>query len=404
MSLDSIRSDFPLLKRNIRDGHVVYLDSAASTLKPQRVIDKITDFYTNLTANVHRGAHFVSDEATAEYEKARLTIKDFINAKSTNEVIFTRGTTESLNLVASSLGSKVLQPGDVILLSEMEHHSNIVPWQMIAEKMQAKIKVIPVDDQGDLIIEEFHRLIKDNVKIMSVTVCSNTLGTVNPVKDMIKVAKDNGAYTVLDAAQSISFEKTDVQDLGCDFLAFSAHKLFGPFGFGVLYGKEEILNDIPPYQGGGSMISKVTFEKTTYLNAPHRFEAGTPHVAGAVGTAEAILYLNQYNWDAIKGHEKQMMLVAEEQLKEISGLKFIGQSKSKVNIVSFVIEGTHPSDIGSLLDQQNIAVRTGHHCTQPLMDRYQIPGTVRASFSIYNNHQDVQKFVESVRKAKEMLI
>lgn len=400
----NIQSDFPLLSREIRGDNISYLDSAASTLKPQCVIDALSKFYASSTANVHRGAHFISDEATGLYEGARTKIAQFLNAKSNHEIIFTRGTTEAINLVAQSLGTKVLLQGDVVLISEMEHHSNIIPWQMICEKMEATLKVIPILENGDIDIEAYKKLIEQNsVKILSITHCSNTLGTVNDIKFMCDLAKSSGAYTVVDAAQSISFLKIDVQKMGCDFLAFSGHKLFAPFGIGILYGDEKLLNELPPYQGGGSMISEVSFEKSTYLPSPQRFEAGTPNVAGAYGLGIAIDYLNDLDFSLIHQHEKKLVDMTVSKLSDFDDIRFIGTSDSRSNIVSFVFDGIHPSDIGHLLDQQNVAVRTGHHCTQPLMAKYDIPGTIRASFSIYSVQEDVERLITAVKKAKDML-
>ncbi|MCB0341190.1 MAG: cysteine desulfurase [Pseudobdellovibrionaceae bacterium] len=400
-TMSQIKEMFPLAVHEVNGQPLVYLDSAATTLKPEVVIDRMEQFYRYQTANVHRGAHFLSDRATEMFEQARSAIASFINANSSSEIVFTRGTTESINLVAQSFGRSQLKPGDEIILTEMEHHSNIVPWQLVAEATGAVIKVIPVDDSGDLVLTEYEKLLSRRTKIVSVVVCSNSLGTVNPVKAIIEKAKTVNATVVLDAAQSISALPTDVQDLDCDFLAFSGHKIFGPYGIGVLYGKEELLNRMPPYQGGGSMIDTVSFKKTTFLQAPTRFEAGTPNISGAIGLGTAIEFVNSIGLGRIKQHEEALLSYATKRVSEIPGLSVIGTSPSKANILSFLIDEIHPADVASLLDQQGVAVRSGHHCCQPLMERFKIRGTLRASFSVYNNASDVDVLVAALKKAKE---
>lgn len=398
-----IRLQFPALRQKVRNHDLVYLDSAASTLKPQSVIDRITAFYTNETANVHRGAHYLSDAATDEFEKAREACRVFLNAASIEEIIFTSGTTGGINLVAESYGS-LLNEGDEIVLTEMEHHSNMVAWQVLAEKKKCRVKYLPVLANGDLDETAIESTITSQTKLVAFTGCSNILGTFTPIEKITARAKAVGAVTLLDAAQYVSQKKTDVQALGVDFLVFSSHKLFGPFGFGVLYGRKELLNQMPPYQTGGSMISSVGFDCTTFNHLPFKFEAGTPHVEGAIGTLSAIQFLNQYSIAALFEHEQSLMRAAVKELSEVDGLRFIGESSHKAAIISFVINGAHHSDIGQILDQQGVAVRVGHHCTQPLLQKLGITGTVRASISIYNNEQDIIQLVEGVKKARRMLV
>lgn len=401
--IKKVRADFPQLCREIRGCSLVYLDNAATTLKPLPVIEAMDQFYRHECSNVHRGAHYLSDEATSKFESSREKVKSFINAKETAEVVFVRGTTEGLNLVAHSYARAFLKEGDEIILSEMEHHSNIVPWQLVAEEKGARIKVVPVDDKGELVFDKYLELLSERTKIVSLTHCSNALGTINPLKKYITEAHKVGAITVVDAAQSVSCSKVDVQDLDCDFLAFSGHKLFGPYGIGVLYGKKELLEKMPPYQGGGSMISKVTFEKTDFLPPPQRFEAGTTHISGVIGLGAAIDYFESLSLDHIVEHKQALLSEANRQLSGVDGLRFVGEAENKTGIVSFLLDGIHPSDVGALLDQQGVAVRTGHHCTQPLMDRYGIPGTIRASFSIYNSLEEVATLKDALIKAKELL-
>ena len=402
-NVDHIRDDFPALDQLIYGNYLVYLDNAASTLKARSVIDAIKRHYKKETANIHRGAHFLSEQGTIRYEETRKSIVQFINAAGPQEVIFTKGTTESINLVASSFGRKFLKEGDEVLLSTLEHHSNIVPWQLLRDQVGIKIVEIPINDKGEILIEEYKKLLNPKVKLVSVTHISNALGTINPIKEMISLAHEAGARFLVDAAQSIAHEKVDVQDLDCDFLVFSSHKMFGPTGLGVLFGKEEILEAMPPYQGGGDMIDVVTFEKTTWNSLPHKFEAGTPHIAGVIAFKEAINYIEDLGMDNIIKQEHALLQYATQELLKIEGLRIIGTSEKKSAIISFVIDGLHHSDIGQILDKQGIAVRTGHHCTQPLMKRFGITGTVRASFAFYNTLHEVDQLVAGVKKAKAML-
>ncbi len=399
--MSEMKSLFPQTQLNVNGHPLVYLDSAATSLKPKSVIQRVQSYYESEVANVHRGAHFFANQGTGFYEQAREVVAHFLNASSASEIIFTRGTTESLNLIAASYGSAKLNPGDEILLTQLEHHSNIVPWQMIAHKTGAKIRVADIDGNGNLDIASFKNQLTENTKIVSFLYVSNALGTVVPLKEMVALAKKVGAVIVVDAAQSITTIKTDVQKWGCDFLVFSGHKAFGPTGIGVLYGKQNLLNEMPPWQGGGSMIDQVSFSKTTYLSSPQRFEAGTPNVAGAIGLRAAIDFINEIGIDEISSKESQLMKLAIEELSAIDGLKIIGQPNKQMNVVSFELEGIHHGDLGALLDQQGVAVRVGHHCCQPLMSRLGILGTTRASFSIYNEEQDVERLVSAVRKAKE---
>jgi cysteine desulfurase/selenocysteine lyase len=402
-TVKKIRDQFPILKRDIRGKRLIYLDNAATTLKPQRVIDRINQHYAMESANIHRGVHYLSEFGTVEYEKTRETVKEFINASSIEEVIFTKGTTDSINLVANTLGQGSISAGDEILLSTMEHHSNIVPWQLLAEKTGAVIREIPIDLNGDILVEEYKNLLSEKTKLVAVVATSNTLGTINPIKEMITLAHNVGAKVLIDGAQAVAHSPTDVQELDCDFFAFSGHKLFGPTGIGVLFGKKEILEALPPYQGGGDMIDRVTIQKTTYNDLPFKFEAGTPSIASAIALNEAIEFVNEIGFDFIQEHEKMLLDYATEQLQTIPGLKLIGTAKQKASVNSFIIEGVHPHDLGTLLDQQGIAVRTGHHCTQPLMDFYHIPGTTRASYSIYNTTEEIDALVMGIKKGQELL-
>jgi cysteine desulfurase/selenocysteine lyase len=390
------------LERSVNGKNLVYFDNGATSQKPQSVIDAINTYYSFENANIHRGVHFLSQEATAKYELARETIQKYIHAKESCEVIFTKGTTDSINLVAFSFG-ETLKKGDEILISYMEHHSNIVPWQMLCERKELVLKVIPIHENGELNMEVFESLLSEKTKLLSITHVSNTLGTINPIEKMIKQAHSVGAKVLIDGAQSIQHFPINVQELDCDFFAFSGHKVFGPTGVGVLYGKKEILDSIPPYQGGGDMISKVTFEKTTYNELPHKFEAGTPHISGGIALGKAFNFLNSLNLKDVIEYEHHLLKYAEEQLSQIDGLRIIGTAKNKASVVSFVIDGVHPFDIGTLLDKQGIAVRTGHHCTQPLMDLYQIPGTVRASFAMYNTIEEIDLFILALNRSLTML-
>ncbi|MCB9063138.1 MAG: cysteine desulfurase [Halobacteriovoraceae bacterium] len=403
MNFSEIRDLFPQINTMVHGKQLVYLDNAASTLKPLKVIEAITKHYTSEVSNIHRGVHFLSESGTEKYEQTRESVRNFINAQKREEVIFTKGTTDSLNLIAHSLGSLILNEGDQILLSTMEHHSNIVPWQLIAQKTGSKIIEIPITESGEIEFEEYKKLLNPKVKIVSIVHTSNSLGTVNPIKEMIPLAHEVGAKFVVDAAQAIAHEKIDVQDLNCDFLAFSAHKMYGPSGVGILYGKEDLLNLMPPYQGGGDMIDIVTFKQTTFNDLPYKFEAGTPNIAGFIAFNEALQFLENLNLDEIKTYENNLLHYAQNELKQIKGLKIIGTSPQKGPVCSFVIGGVHPNDLGTLLDQQGIAVRTGHHCTQPLMQRFNLNGTTRASFCLYNTKEEVDYLVKSIHTSLELL-
>lgn len=401
---ESLRSDFPQLKRVIRDKRLVYLDSAATTLKPISVIEAVRESMSLAASNVHRGAHYIGDEVTGRFEKVREKARKFVGAASASEMIFTRGTTEGVNLIAQTLGKVHLKAGDEILLSQMEHHSNIVPWQMIAQEKQAKVRFIPVKEDGSLDLNAGLAMISDKTRIVSLVHLSNSLGTINPVSQIFRAAKAAGAYTVLDAAQSVAAFKIDVAELGCDFLVFSAHKIFGPTGIGLLYGRLEILEKLPPYQGGGSMISEVRENGVDFLPPPNRFEAGTPAIAEVMGLGAALDYLGAIGYGEIHQHDQRMMARAEAGLREIQGVRRIGTGEQRSHVISFLLEGSHPSDVGAILDEQGVAVRAGHHCCQPLMRRFGIPGTVRASFSIYTSEDDVDQFLAAVRKAKDLLL
>ena len=392
-----IREDFPILKKLIHGKPLCYLDNAATSQKPQVVIDAINNFYLSQNANVHRGVHHLSEVSTKAFEDARIKIKEFINAASDKEIIFTRGTTEAINLVAYSYGRKNIREDDEIIISHMEHHSNIVPWQILCEEKKAKLKVIPVNDDGELILEEFEKLITDKTKLVAVVYISNSLGTINAVDRIIAKAHQLNIPVLLDSAQAISHIKIDVQKLDCDFLAFSGHKLYGPTGIGVLYGKEKLLDDMPPFLGGGDMIAKVTFEQTTYNELPYKFEAGTSNIAGAIGLGAAVDYVQKIGQNSISYHEQSLLHYATDLIKEIKGLKIIGTAKEKCSIISFVVDNIHPHDLGTFLDYEGIAIRTGHHCTQPLMHRFNIPATSRASFAMYNTKAEIDKFISALK-------
>lgn len=404
LDVEKIRKDFPQLNTTVNDKPLVYLDNAATTLKPQVVIDQMTKHLSQDVANVHRGVHTLSEMGTRAFEETRIAVQHLINAKHVHEVIYTKGTTDGINLLANSFGEQYLKAGDEILLSQMEHHSNIVPWQMIAEKKGAKVVMIPINDAGEIPLDEYKKLLNPKTKIVSIVHTSNTLGTTNPVKEMAALAHANGSKFVLDAAQSIAHQKVDVQDLDCDFMVFSAHKIYGPNGLGILYGKEDLLNEMPPYQGGGSMISEVTFEKTTYNILPNKFEAGTPAIAEVIAFKSAIDYLLSIGLDAVNFYETELLEYATSELKKISGVRLIGEAKAKSGVLSFVIDGVHPHDLGTLLDKQGVAIRTGHHCTQPLMKRFGITACARASFTFYNTKEDVDTFIAAIKKAKEFLL
>lgn len=403
LNIEKIRAEFPLLKREMRGKPIVFLDSAASSQKPEVVLQALDHYYRQQHANVHRGVYELSQEATDAFELGRERARQFLNAKHAEEIILTRGTTEGINLVAASYGRKFLKEGDEVLISAMEHHSNIVPWQLVCEQTGAILKVIPVDEQGELVMEEFEKLLTERTKIVALVHVSNTLGTINPVGTIIEKAHARNIPVLLDGAQAVPHLKVDVQALDVDFYVFSAHKVYGPTGMGVLYGKKALLDAMPPYQGGGEMIETVTFEKTTFNSLPHKFEAGTPDISGAVGLGVGLRYVEQIGQAAIAQHEAELLAYATEELLKIDGLRIIGTAKNKASVISFLLEGAHPYDVGTILDKLGIAVRTGHHCTQPLMDRYGIPGTVRASFAMYNNREDVDRLVAGVQRAARML-
>lgn len=400
-SLAEIRADFPCLHQQVHGMDLVYLDNAASTLKCLPVIEALDTHYRMQTANVHRGVHFLSEQGTIKFEETRKKVQQFINAKNDYEVIFTKGTTDSINLVAQSFGEKFFRAGDEILLTTLEHHSNIVPWQLIAEKTGAKVVEVFINDLGEIDLEDYAKKLNPKVKMVATNHVSNSLGTINPIKKMIEMAHSVGAKFLVDAAQSVAHLKVDVQDLNCDFLAFSSHKIFGPTGVGVLYGREELLNEMPPYQGGGDMIDSVSFEKTTFNVLPHKFEAGTPHIAGVIALKAAIEYVESLGFDFIMKQEHDLLLAATSKLKDIPGIKFIGEAKDKSAVVSFVMDGLHPHDLGTLLDRMGIAVRTGHHCTQPLMKRFNVSATARASFCFYNTLDEVNRLAKGLIKAQE---
>ncbi|MDG1346260.1 MAG: cysteine desulfurase [Crocinitomicaceae bacterium] len=401
-NVNEIREDFPILKQLVYGKNLIYFDNGATSQKPQVVIDAITKYYSKDNANIHRGVHYLSQIATNDYEESRKVIQKYINAAKSEEIIFTKGTTDAINLVANSFG-ELLKAGDEILISAMEHHSNIVPWQMLCERKGCVLRIIPINEEGEIIQEEYDKLLSNKTKLVAITHISNTLGTINPVRTMTEKAHSVGAKILIDGAQSIQHNKIDVLDINCDFFVFSGHKVFGPTGIGVLYGKEAMLNEMPPYQGGGDMIAKVSFHKTTYNELPFKFEAGTPHIAGAICLGTAIQYLNTLDMDAVLRYEADLADYAEGLLDTFEGLRIIGQAKKKTSVVSFVIDGIHPFDLGTLLDKQGIAVRTGHHCTQPLMDFYKIPGTTRASFAFYNTKEEIDIFIGAVERAISML-
>jgi len=404
MDIEQIRADFPILHQQVNGKPLVYLDNGATTQKPQVVIDALANYYSTTNSNVHRGAHTLSDQATQMFEDARITMQKFLNAEKSEEIIWTRGTTESINLVAQTWVRSNVKAGDEIIISGMEHHSNIVPWQMVCEQTGAILKVIPVLDDGSLDYDGYLKLLSDKTKFVAVVHVSNALGTLNPVEDIIHEAHKVGAKTLIDGAQAVAHWDIDVQALDCDFYAFSGHKLFGPTGLGVLYGKEALLNAMPPYQGGGEMILHVSFEKTTYNVLPYKFEAGTPNIAGAIAMAAAVDYLNSLDRVALAKHEDALLARANELAAQTDGIRLIGTSNKKASVFSFLIEGTHPHDVGTLLDQQGIAVRTGHHCAMPVMEQFDIPGTVRASFTFYNTLEEVDALFKAIEKVKMFLL
>jgi cysteine desulfurase/selenocysteine lyase len=402
LDIQKIRADFPILSQQVNGKPLVYFDNGATSQKPQVVINAISKYYKEINANIHRGVHTLSQLATDAYEESRGKIQKHINAKNTYEVLFTSGTTHAINAVANGFAS-LLKAGDEVLVSALEHHSNIVPWQMLCERTGATLRVIPMNEKGELILSEFDKLLSDKTKIVTVNHISNALGTINPIKYMIDKAHEVGAAVLIDGAQAVPHLKPDVQALGCDFYVFSGHKICGPTGIGILYGKEEWLHKLPPYQGGGEMIATVSFEKTTYADLPHKFEAGTPNIEGGIVLGTAIDYLNEIGFDNIAKYENELLEYATEKLLQIVGLKIYGTAKEKTSVISFNIDGIHPYDVGTIIDKLGIAVRTGHHCAQPIMDFYKIPGTVRASFAFYNTKEEIDLMIEALKKAQMML-
>ncbi len=402
MDINKIRADFPILAREVYGRPLVYFDNAATSQKPQCVMDKITEMYTTVNSNVHRGVHYLSQVATDEHEAARKTVQRFINANSPDEIVFTRGATESINLVASSFCRTFCEPGDEILITAMEHHSNIVPWQIQADMYGLSVMVAPINKDGELILEEFEKLISPRTKLIALTHISNVLGTVNPVNEIVKIAHNHKIPVLIDAAQSVQHTKVDVQKIDCDFLVFSSHKVYGPTGVGVLYGKEEWLNALPPYQGGGEMIENVTFEKTTFNKLPFKFEAGTPDFVGTAALATALNYINSIGLDNIAHHEDELLKYATEKMLQIPGMRIIGTAKEKCSVISFLVDDIHPYDIGTLLDKMGIAIRTGHHCAEPLMKELGIDGTARVSFAFYNTKEEVDLFIAGLKRIVSM--
>ncbi len=403
IGIEKVRADFPILSRKVNGKPLIYFDNGATAQKPKSVIEAIDNYYKTQNANIHRGVHTLSQEITTEYEKARSTIQKHLNAKYAHEIIFTKGTTDGINLVASSFGKKFISKGDEIIISVMEHHSNILPWQMLCEEKGAVLKVIPINDTGELVMDEYKKLLNDKTKIVAVTHISNTLGTINPVKEIIKIAHSKNIPVLIDGAQAVPHSAVDVQDLDADFYAFSGHKMYGPTGVGILYGKEKWLNAMPPYQVGGGTIKTVTLKKTVYADLPLKFEAGTPHIEGGIGLAAAIDYINEIGLDKITEYEHDLLVYATEAIQKTEGIKIIGTAKNKASVISFIVEGLHPFDVGTILDQLGIAVRTGHHCTQPLMEHCEIVGTIRASLAFYNTKQEVDEFIKGLEQAIKML-
>lgn len=401
--LNELRNQFPALHQRVFGKPLVYLDNAATTQKPQLVIDRITKYYSYENCNIHRGVHYLSQEATAAFEDVRTKVAGFIHAAKSEEIIFTKGTTESINLLAGSLDGFLIGIGDSVLVTGMEHHSNLVPWQQLCKRNQAKLLVAELDDRGEVFLEQFGKLLEQKPKLVAITHISNALGTINPVKEMIAMAHANDIPVLIDGAQSVAHMHVDVQDLDCDFFVFSGHKMYGPMGVGVLYGKEKWLDKMPPWQFGGEMVDQVSLQKTTFNQLPFKFEAGTPNVAGVLGLGAAIEFLNQTGLGKIGQHEHQLLDLAMEKLRSVQGIRFIGNAKNRAGVISFVVDGTHPTDIGTLVDKMGVAVRTGHHCAQPVMTRFDVPGTVRASFALYNTAEEVEVFAAAVQKAAGML-
>ena len=403
LDVEAVRRDFPILQQTVRGKPLVYLDNAATTQKPRAVIDAVTHYYENENANIHRGVHFLSQQATFAYERARGRVGKFLNAADSSEIIFVRGTTEGINLVARGYGRAKVGQGDEILISHMEHHSNIVPWQMLCEEKGASLRVVPVDDDGELVMEEYERLLGDRTRLVAVTHASNALGTVNPIAQIVSLAHDRGVPVLVDGAQGVPHMPVDVRQLDCDFYLFSGHKLFGPTGIGVLYGKRHLLDDMAPYQGGGSMIKSVTLENTTFADVPTKFEAGTPNIAGAIGLAAAIDYVNDIGQDRIDAYESGLLDYATQRLGELADLRIIGSARQKVSVISFVMNDAHPHDIGTILDSEGIAIRTGHHCAQPLMQRYQVSATARASLAFYNTRDEIDALTDGLVRVHVVL-
>ena len=402
LDVEKIREDFPILRQRVHGKPLVYLDNAATSQKPQAVLDAISGYYSRENSNVHRGIHSLSERATLAYEGARAKVRAFVNASEDREIVFVRGTTEGINLVARTYGKKFLKAGDEIIVTAMEHHSNIVPWQMLCEEVDARLRVVPINDQGELLLGEFQALLTEKTKLVSVVHVSNALGTVNPVKRIIEMAHRQGIPVLLDGAQAVPHLRVDVQELDCDFYLFSGHKLFGPTGIGVLYGKARWLEAMPPYQGGGDMILSVTFEKTVYNELPYKFEAGTPHVAGVVGLGAAIDYVTGIGMEAITAYEGELLAYATETISALPGVRMIGTAKDKASVLSFILAGVHAHDIGTILDQEGIAIRTGHHCAMPVMQRFGVPATARASFSFYNTKKEIDALVAGVQKVRKV--
>ena len=401
LDVDRVRQDFPILQRTVHGKPLVYLDSAATTQKPRQVLDALARYYAHGNANIHRGVYLLSEEATAAYDGARTKIQRFINARTSREVVFTRNSTESINLVAQSFGRQNIGPGDEILITHMEHHSNIVPWQLLCEQTRARLRVAPIDDHGDLLMDQFEQHLSARTKLVAVVHLSNSLGTINPVSEIIGLAHQRNVPVLVDGSQAAYHMPVDVQALDCDFYVFTGHKLYGPTGIGVLYGREALLDAMPPYMGGGDMIRSVTFEKTTYADLPNKFEAGTPHIAGAVGLGAAVDYITGIGFDKIATHEKDLMEYGTAALSEIPGLRMIGTARHKASILAFVLKGAHPHDVGTIVDMEGVSIRTGHHCTQPVMKRFGVPATARASVAMYNTRQEIDQLVHALHRVRE---
>lgn len=401
-NIESIRAEFPTLNELVHGKQVVYFDNAATSQKPQSVIDRINHYYEHENSNVHRGVHFLSQTATNAYEHSRKLIQQMIHAEHEHEVIYTKGTTEGINLIAYSFGERYIKEGDEIIISHMEHHSNIVPWQLLAERKGAKLKVVPVNDRGELIMEEYEKFLSPKTKMVAIVHTSNSLGTINPVREIIQLAHAQGAAVLIDGAQVVPHQSIDVQELDLDFLVFSGHKMFAPTGVGILYGKEKWLNEMPPFMGGGDMIDTVSFEKTTFNSLPHKFEAGTPNIAGVIGLGAGVEFINRVGYDFIAQREKALLDYGTAKFEELDGVRIIGTSKEKASVISFLLDEIHPYDAGTILDQLGIAVRTGHHCTQPLMKRLGVPGTIRASFAFYNTEEEIDRLIEGLKRVQKM--